>query len=501
MRTNKTNNSVINLLSLTVIFAIICLVIFSFSFSLAKTTFAGQSSQSGNVVDTGFEEGKFELQNEEGGFFNYVYNLKKNLVEGDLDFTSNESKFTAQNPGENEIGINRERSKGDPNLWGSLNYKIPDKIKAIMAKYQATGTFKYEISTRLSDVDSEKLYSTALSAVATSGKFSAGDFYVHDKKKGGQLDSTASQFSNQYGVDVAKVKRTAHKELSFNQERTLKQSDKVISAVFYEHTWSGFGLNAADEIYKNLNFKIVDLKIKLRIPDRILVGTPYLTESGGQASNNDAGIQTSALKRNISDYTFFSNSLTNISAQYPKIREDLEKHLDKFDFNDDGNTTVDMKSFTKDKISYDGINDIYKWAKFSFVDSVNFQKEGPKLGDDPASSGLASGLGKLAFGEEEIDLTALSDGATGEKDILDGTEPIAKIKYQKVSKYQVKGSVYFYKNTTLEFRAIDNCSAQMKLKFNVDGIVEDEVDPVTATEETNEFTSDLSKLKSWIHGN
>ena len=501
MRTNKTNNSVRNLLSLTVIFAIICLIIFSFSFSLAKTTFAAKASQSGNVVDTGFEEGKFELQNEEGGFFNYVYNLKKNLVEGDLDFTSNESKFTVQNPGENEIGINRERSRGDPNLWGSLNYKIPDKIKAIMAKYQATGTFKYEISTRLSDVDSEKLYSTALSAVATSGKFSAGDFYVHDKKNGGQLDSTASQFSSQYGVDVAKVKRTAHKELSFNQERTLKQSDKVISAVFYEHTWSGYGWNAADKIYKNLNFKIVDLKIKLRIPDRISIGTPYLTQPGGQAANNDAGIQTSALKQNLNDYDFFSNSIDNISAQYPKIREDLEKHLDKLDFNDGGNTTVDMKSFTKDKISHDGVNDIYKWANFSFVDSVNFQNEGAKLGTDSASHGLASGLGKLAFGEEEINLAALSDGATGEKDILDGTELIAKVKYQKISNHQVKGNVYFYKNTSLEFRVFDKCNAQMKLKFNIAGIVENVVDPVNVTEETNEFTTDLSKLKAWIHGN
>ena len=157
MRTNKTNNSVKNLLSLTVIFAIICLIIFSFSFSLAKTTFAAKASQSGNVVDTGFEEGKLELQNEEGGFFNYVYNLKKNLVEGDLDFTSNASDYTVQNPGDNEIGLHSTRDTWDPNLWGALNYKIPDKIKAIMAKYQASGTFKYEISTQLSDVNTSLL--------------------------------------------------------------------------------------------------------------------------------------------------------------------------------------------------------------------------------------------------------------------------------------------------------------------------------------------------------
>ena len=503
MRTNKTNNSVKNLLSLTVLFTIIFLAIFTLSFSLTKVTFAWQESQSGRIIDTGFEEGKFELENEEGGFFNYVYSLKKQLETTDLSFHSRDkksnAKFQTKDPGENEVTIERQSSKGDPNLWGALNYKIPDKIKAIMAKYP-TATFKYEISTSLTDIDSEKLYSTALSAVAASGMFSSNGFYVHDKDNGNQLNSTVRDFKNQYGVEVEYKVRASHKGLTFNQERTLKQSDNVISALFYEHTW-GSGYWGADKIYKNIKFRIEDLKIKMRIPDRILVGTPYLTESGGQASNNESGIQTSDLKRNISDYTFFSNSLTNISAQYPKIREDLEKHLDKFDFNDDGNTTVDMKSFTKDKISYDGINDIYKWAKFSFVDSVNFQKEGPKLGDDPASSGIASGLGKLAFGEEEIDLTTLLNGATGEKDILDGTEPIAKIKYQKVSKYQVKGSVYFYKNTTLEFRAIDNCSAQMKLKFNVDGIVEDEVDPVTATEETNEFTSDLSKLKSWIHGN
>ena len=245
----------------------------------------------------------------------------------------------------------------------------------------------------------------------------------------------------------------------------------------------------------------MDLKIKLKIPDRISIGTPYLTQPGGQAANNDAGIQTSALKRNLNDYNFFSNSIDNISAQYPKIREDLEKHLDKLDFNDGGNTTVDMKSFTKDKISHDGVNDIYKWANFSFVDSVNFQNEGAKLGTDSASHGLASGLGKLAFGEEEINLAALSDGATGEKDILDGTELIAKVKYQKISNHQVKGNVYFYKNTSLEFRVFDKCNAQMKLKFNIAGIVEDVVDPVNVTEETNEFTTDLSKLKAWIHGN
>lgn len=181
MRTNKTNNSVKNLLSLTVLFTIIFLAIFTLSFSLTKVTFAGKGSQSGRIVDAGFEAGKFELQNEEGGFFNYVYNLKKNLELADLDFTSNESKFNVQNPDTNEIGINRERSSGDPNLWGALNYKIPDKIKAIMTKYP-TATFKYEISTSLTDVDSDKLWSTALSAVATSGMFHAGSFYVHDKK-------------------------------------------------------------------------------------------------------------------------------------------------------------------------------------------------------------------------------------------------------------------------------------------------------------------------------
>ena len=251
MRTNKTNNSVKNLLSLTVLFTIIFLAIFTLSFSLTKVTFAWQESQSGRIIDTGFEEGKFELENEEGGFFNYVYSLTKQLETTDLSFHSRDkksnAKFQTKDPGENEVTIERQSSKGDPNLWGALNYKIPDKIKAIMAKYP-TATFKYEISTSLTDVDSEKLYSTALSAVAASGMFSSNGFYVHDKDNGNQLNSTVRDFKNQYGVEVEYKVRASHKGLTFNQERTLKQSDNVISALFYEHTW-GSGYWGADKKY------------------------------------------------------------------------------------------------------------------------------------------------------------------------------------------------------------------------------------------------------------